>query len=217
VITMDADGQHPPGVIPKLIEEYQKGFDIVNTKRLSTADARLSKRMSSNWYYRILNWMTDVKIEPASSDFRLMNRKTVNAFLEIDEKDRFTRGLVKWMGFRQSIVEFEAPPRMSGKSKYTFRKMLRFAFDGITAFSTKPLKFSTWAGVLSIILGLIYSIYVVIEYFLGNTTPGWSSTMLVILLLGGVQLLSIGIIGEYIARIFNESKNRPHFFIRDKC
>jgi glycosyltransferase involved in cell wall biosynthesis len=217
VITMDADGQHPPGIIPRLIEEYDKGYDIVNTRRVSTADAKFSKRITSKWYYRILNWMTDVKIEPSSSDFRLMNRKTVDAFLEIDEKDRFTRGLVKWMGFRQSIIEFDAPERMTGTSKYTFKKMLRFAFDGITSFSTKPLKFSIWTGILSIILGLIYSVYVVIEYFLGNTAPGWSSTMLVILILGGFQLLSIGIIGEYIARIFNESKNRPHYFIKDKC
>jgi polyisoprenyl-phosphate glycosyltransferase len=217
VITMDADGQHPPMIIPKLVNEYLKDYDIVNTKRISTADAKFSKRLTSKWYYKILNWMTDVKIEPASSDFRLMNRKTVDAFLEMDEKDRFTRGLIKWMGFKQSIIEFEAPERMTGKSKYTLKKMIRFAFDGITSFSTKPLKFSIWTGILSIVLGLIYSIYIIIEYFLGNTTPGWSSTMLVILILGGVQLLSIGIIGEYISRIFNESKNRPHYFIKDKC
>ncbi len=217
VVTMDADGQHPPEVILLMIQEFEKGYDIVNTRRLSTADASVSKNFTSKWYYKILNLMTDVKIEPASSDFRLMNRKTVNAFLQIGEKDRFTRGLIKWMGFKQSVIEFEAPKRMSGKTKYTLKKMMRFAFDGITSFSSKPLKFSMWTGILSIFLGLIYSVYVIIEYFLGNTTPGWSSTMLVILILGGIQLLSMGIIGEYIARIFNESKNRPHFFIKDKC
>ncbi len=217
VISMDADGQHPPEIIPKLTEEYKKGFDIVNTRRISTADAGFFKRLSSKWYYLLLNALTDVKIEKNSSDFRLMSRKAVDAFLQIDEKDRFTRGLIKWIGFKQSIIEFEAPKRMHGKSKYTLRKMLRFAFDGITSFSSKPLKFSMITGILSILAGFIYSIYILIMYFSGNTTPGWASMMLVILILGGFQLLSIGIIGEYISRIFNEAKNRPHYFIKEKC
>ncbi len=217
VISMDADGQHPPEIIPKLTEEYKKGFDIVNTRRISTADAGFFKRLSSKWYYQLLNALTDVKIEKNSSDFRLMSRKAVDAFLQIDEKDRFTRGLIKWIGFKQSIIEFEAPKRMHGKSKYTLRKMLRFAFDGITSFSSKPLKFSMITGILSILAGFIYSIYILIMYFSGNTTPGWASMMLVILILGGFQLLSIGIIGEYISRIFNEAKNRPHYFIKEKC
>lgn len=217
VISMDADGQHPPEIIPKLTEEYEKGFDIVNTQRISTADAGFFKRLSSKWYYQLLNALTDVKIEKNSSDFRLMSRKAVDAFLQIDEKDRFTRGLIKWIGFKQSIIEFEAPKRMHGKSKYTLRKMLRFAFDGITSFSSKPLKFSMITGILSIFAGFIYSIYILIMYFSGNTTPGWASMMLVILILGGFQLLSIGIVGEYISRIFNEAKNRPHYFIKEKC
>jgi polyisoprenyl-phosphate glycosyltransferase len=217
VVTMDADGQHPPEVITKLIEEYQKGFEIVNTKRKSTADAKYMKKQTSKWYYRILNLLTEVKIEPDSSDFRLMTRKTVDAYLSINERDRFTRGLVKWMGFKQSIVEFDAPKRMSGSTKYTFRKMLRFALDGITAFSSRPLKISSVLGVFALVFGFIYSIYVFIVYLLGDTIEGWTSMMLVILFLGGFQLLSIGIIGEYIARIFNESKKRPHYFIKDKC
>jgi len=217
IITMDADGQHPPIIIPELINEYQKGFDIVNTKRISTADASLFKKLSSKWYYKILNTLTDIKIESNSSDFRLMTKRTVKAFLKIDEKDRFTRGLVKWIGFKQSVIEFKAPERMSGKSKYTFRKMFRFAFDGITSFSSKPLKFSIITGIFSLFSGIIYSIYIIIMYSIGKTTPGWASMMLVILILGGFQLLSIGIIGEYISRIFNETKNRPHYFIKEKC
>lgn len=217
VITLDADGQHPPEIIKQLIEEYNKGYDIVNTKRKSTADANYLKKRTSKWYYQILNMLTDVKIEPDSSDFRLMSRRTVDAYLSIGERDRFTRGLVKWMGFKQSVIEFEAPQRMSGDTKYTFRKMLRFALDGITSFSSRPLKVSSILGVFALLFGFIYSIYVFIVYLLGNTIPGWTSMMLVILFLGGFQLLSIGIIGEYIARIFNESKKRPHYFIKDKC
>lgn len=217
IIMMDADGQHPPEVVAKLLKKYNGGFDIVNTRRLDTEDASVLKKTSSKWYYRLINLLTDIKIEPASSDFRLMTRKAVDAFLEIDEKDRFTRGLVSWMGFKQAIVEFIAPPRLSGVSKYTLKKMLNFAWDGITSFSSKPLKFSMYTGIFSLIFGAIYSVYILIEYIAGNTIVGWASTMLVILLLGGVQLLSLGIIGEYLSRIFHEAKNRPHYFIKDRC
>ncbi len=217
VVMMDADGQHPPKVIMELIEEHKKGYDIVNTQRLDTADAGAAKKLSSKWYYKVLNMLSDVRIEPASSDFRLMTRKAVNAFLEFEEKERFTRGLVSWMGFRQSIIQYNAPERMSGESKYTFGKMLRFAFVGITSFSSRPLKFSIYAGILALIFGFLYSIYIVVMYVQGNTITGWASMMMVILFLGGIQLLSLGIIGEYIAGIFNESKKRPLYFIKDQC
>ncbi len=217
VITLDADGQHPPHLIPKLIETYNQGYDIVNTRRMVTQDAGAFKNLTSKWFYKLVNTITDVKIEPASSDFRLMSRKTVEAFLQIPEKDRFTRGLISWMGYKQAIVEFTAPPRMSGTSKYTLKKMVKFAWDGITSFSSKPLKFSLFAGIFALLFGALYSIYAVVEYFLGNTIPGWTSMMLVMLFMGGIQLLSLGIIGEYLARIFNESKGRPHYFIQDRC
>lgn len=217
VVMMDADGQHPPELITKLLEEYEKGFDIVNTQRLDTADAGMGKKLSSKWYYKILNMLSDVRIEPASSDFRLMTRRAVDAFLQFEEKERFTRGLISWMGFNQALVPYVAPERMTGQSKYTLGKMLRFAFVGITSFSSKPLKFSIYAGVLSLIFGFVYSIYIVIIYALGDTITGWASMMLVILFLGGIQLLSLGIIGEYLASIFNESKKRPLYFIKDQC
>jgi len=216
-ISMDADGQHPASVIPDLIEKYQQGFDIVNTRRLKTEDAGLIKNMTSKGFYTFINKMTDVKIEPASSDFRLMSRKAVDAFLQFEEKDRFTRGLISWMGFKQAFVEFEAPRRRGGVSKYTFRKMLHFAWDGITSFSSKPLKISLYVGLLSLGMGFLYAVYALIEFILGNTIPGWTSMMLVILFLGGVQLLSLGIIGQYLSRIFNEAKNRPSYFIQDRC
>lgn len=217
IIMMDADGQHPPEVIPELLKKHDDGFEIVNTRRLSTADAGAFKKFTSKSYYRLINSLTEVRIEPASSDFRLMSRKVADAFLQIEEKDRFTRGLVSWMGFKQTIVEFNAPPRMTGVSKYTFKKMIHFAWDGITSFSSKPLKFSLFAGLFSLVFGVIYSFYALIEFILGNTIPGWTSTILIILLLGGVQLLSLGIIGQYLSRIFNEAKNRPHYFIQDRC
>lgn len=216
VIMMDADLQHPPSVIPLLIEQYQKGFDIINTRRIDSKDVGIVKKTTSKGFYKFINAMSDVYIEPSSSDFRLMSRKAVDAFLQFEEKSRFTRGLISWMGFRQTIIEFNATERFSGKSKYTFRKMFRFGMDGITSFSSKPLRISFYSGVIVFFIGIIYAIYAVVEYFRGETTQGWASMLITILMLGGFQLLSIGVVGEYIARIFNESKARPLYFIKDK-
>ena len=216
VIMMDADMQHPPEVIPELIAEYEKGFDIVNTKRLDTQGVGVMKKISSTFFYRLLNFLSDVKIEPSSADFRLMTRKSVDAFLQLEEKDRFTRGLISWMGFKQSVVEYTASTRFAGNSKYTIRKMLRFGMDGITSFSTKPLRISFYTGVIIFIIGLAYSVYAIIENILGGTVPGWTSILVSVLIIGGIQLVSLGIIGEYIARIFNEAKARPLYFIKEK-
>jgi polyisoprenyl-phosphate glycosyltransferase len=216
VIMMDADLQHPPSVIPLLIEQYQKGFDIVNTRRIDSKDVGVVKKATSKGFYKFINAMSDVYIEPSSSDFRLMSRKAVDAFLQFEEKSRFTRGLVSWMGFRQTIIEYNALERFSGKSKYTFRKMFRFGMDGLTSFSSKPLRISFYSGLIVFFIGTIYAIYATIEYFRGETTQGWASMLITILMLGGFQLLSIGVVGEYIARIFNESKARPLYFIKDK-
>jgi dolichol-phosphate mannosyltransferase len=160
--------------------------------------------------------MSDIEINFESSDFRLLSRKAVDAFLQIEEHNRFTRGLISWMGFRQTSVEYVAPERYSGETKWTYRKLLRLSMDGITAFSSKPLKISMIIGIISLVFGIIYSIYIFGVFITGNTIPGWPSIMITILFLGGFQLLSIGIIGEYIARIFNETKHRPHYFIRER-
>lgn len=217
IITLDCDGQHPADIIPLMMAEADKGFDIVNTRRLSTADAGWFKNKTSSLFYRMINSLSNVEIQANSSDFRLMNKKARDAFLQLDEQARFTRGLVSWIGFRQSIISYNAPERFSGKSKYTLKKMLRFGMDGITAFSSKPLRVSFLFGLIVFIFGIIYSLYAVIMYIIGRTNPGWTSLLIIILLVGGVQLLTMGIMGEYIARIFNESKKRPHYFIQEKC
>jgi dolichol-phosphate mannosyltransferase len=214
VITMDADMQHPPEIILELYNMYKQGYDIVNTIRLETADSSIFKKITSRYFYKLINNLSDIHIEPASADFRLMNRKTVDAFLKLKEKDRFTRGIISWMGFKQAQVEYNAPERFSGKSKYSLFKMFRFAADGITSFSAKPLRISFYAGLIVSFVGLLYAIYAVVEYFKGNTSPGWASTLVSILIIGGIQLISIGIIGEYLARVFNEAKNRPLYFVK---
>jgi len=214
VITMDADMQHPPEVINELYNKYQEGFDIVNTIRTETSDSGAFKKITSNWFYKIINHLSDIQIEPGAADFRLMNRKTVDAFLQLKEKDRFTRGLISWMGFKQAMIPYTAPPRFSGTSKYSITKMFRFAADGITSFSAKPLRISFYAGLIVSLVGLLYSIYAIIEYFGGKTIPGWTSILVSILIIGGIQLISIGIIGEYLARVFNEAKGRPLYLIK---
>jgi glycosyltransferase involved in cell wall biosynthesis len=216
VVMMDADLQHPPDVIPLMLEEQKKGFDIINTKRLDSKGTGITKKMTSNLFYCLINKISDVKIAPAAADFRLMTRKAVDAFLQLEERDRFTRGLISWMGFKQSIVEYQASERFAGRSKYTFKRRFRFGMDGITSFSSKPLRISFYLGLIVFLIGLVYSAYAIIENALGKTVPGWTSILVSVLIIGGIQLLSIGIVGEYIARIFNETKARPLYFIKEK-
>ena len=215
IITLDADLQHPPELIPRLLEVQSEGFDIVNTKRLEHQGTGRFKKWTSAGFYSLLNKLSDVKLEPGSADFRLFTRKALNAFLAFPEKDRFNRGLVVWMGFKQGVVSYVAPPRTQGQTNYTLKKMMRLGLDGITAFSSKPLRISAYLGIITTIVGLLYMVYALIAFLTGHTSPGWTSLIAVVVLLGGVQLLCMGIIGEYIARIYNESKNRPLFFIKD--
>jgi len=216
VIMMDADGQHPPAMIPRLIEKLEEGFDVVNTTRIDPGDARLFKRVSSRWFYRVFNALSDTPIEPASAEFRIMNRKALDAFLSIEEHDRFTRGLVSWMGFRQAHLSYQAEPRKRGKSKYSLKRMRLFALDGVTSFSSKPLRISMIMGLITILGGFVYMVYALVMYLQGHTNPGWTSLLITVLLIGGVQLFSIGILGEYLGRVFHEAKRRPHYFIEKR-
>lgn len=214
VVTMDADMQHPPEIIEVLYQKFHEGYDIVNTNREDTADSSVFKNVTSSWFYKLINALSDVPIKSSSADFRLMNRKTVTAFLQLKEKDRFVRGLISWMGFKQTTISYSAPLRFSGKSKYSIGKMIHFAADGITSFSAKPLRISFYAGLMVSFVGLLYSIYAIVKYIQGNTIPGWTSILVSLLVIGGIQLISMGIIGEYLARVFNEAKNRPLYFVK---
>ncbi len=216
VISMDGDMQHPPVLIPDLLKKYAEGFDIVNTKRIDAKSTGMFKRLSSRWYYGMLNALSDVPIEPAAADFRLMNRKAVDALNSLPETHRFTRGLVGWMGFEQAIIPYQAAERNAGASKYTFFKMLRFGLDGIVSFSVKPLRIAFYTGVIVSVAALLYAIYAIVQHFIGATVEGWTSILVSVLFIGGVTLLSLGVIGEYIARIFNEVRRRPMYFFKDQ-
>jgi polyisoprenyl-phosphate glycosyltransferase len=215
VVTMDADMQHPPSIVKNLYSKIKEGYDIVNTLRKDDKGNGIVKRETSKWFYKIINKLSDVPIHKGSADFRIMNRKALDAFLEMKEKDRFNRGLVSWMGFNQTYIHYDAPKRYKGSTKYSFWKMVGLAKDGIFSFSSKPLRISFYLGLVVSVLGLFYTIYSITQYFLGNTQPGWTSIMAVVLIIGGVQLVSIGIIGEYLARVFNEVKNRPLYYINE--
>jgi polyisoprenyl-phosphate glycosyltransferase len=215
VVTMDADGQHPASVISELFSKYEEGFDVVNTIRKYEERPGTFKRMSSSFFYFFINRFSDTTITPASADFRLLSRKAVLAFLRFKEKQRFTRGLVSWMGFEQATVEYNSPKRLSGDSKYSNKKMLRLAGDGITSFTSRPLRLSFYIGLVIALAGFFYAIYALVQYFVGNTVPGWTSLLIVVLILGGTQLISIGILGEYLARVFSEVKNRPLYLVKE--
>jgi dolichol-phosphate mannosyltransferase len=215
IITLDGDLQHPPELIPELLKKHGEGFDIVNTLRLETEGTGPVKNLTSKGFYRLINALSDVEIKAGAADFRLMSRRAADAFLSLKEKDRFTRGLVSWMGFAQTFVPYEADKRFAGKSKYTLRKMIRFALDGLTSFSAKPLRISLYLGFLFAVFGLFYALYAIINHNSGNTMPGWTSLLIMILLIGGLQLISLGIIGEYLARVYHETKNRPLYFVKE--
>ncbi|MEI7595981.1 MAG: glycosyltransferase family 2 protein [Bacteroidota bacterium] len=213
IISMDADLQHPPSLIPDLYAKHLEGFEIVNTKRIETEDAGQIKKITSTVFYKIINSFSDIRIEPGAADFRLITKKVAEAFLEIKEKDRFTRGLVSWMGFSQAFIIYNAPSRTAGVSKYTFSKMLKFAISGITSFSSKPLRLALYSGFMVSLIALVYSIFAIISNIQGKTIPGWTSILLSVLFIGGIQLITLGIFGEYLGKIFIEIKNRPLYII----
>ena len=215
VIMMDADLQHPPDLIPILLEKWEGGDDIVYTIRKEQTDLSLLKRKTSAIFYNIINNMSDIELEQGTADFRLMDRKVVDAFKQIREHDLFIRGLVKWMGFSQSGIAYYPAARLSGESKYTIKKMVRFALQGITSFSTKPLYMAAYLGFSFAFLSVLYIPYIVYSLYQGHTVSGWASILAAIAFFGGLQLMILGIIGLYLGKLFMQSKSRPHYIIKE--
>lgn len=214
IITMDGDMQHPPAMIPNLVQKWREGFDVVQTVRKGTDDAGFLKRLTSKWYYILLNALSPVHITPGGSDFRLIDRRVLNTFRLFREHDRFIRGMMGDIGYKQTTLDFIAPRRFAGKSKFSGRKMLHFALDGITAFSKTPLRISFYAGLLSGLLSIIMIIHTLYSHLTGTAAPGWTTTTIMVCLMGGLQLIFLGVIGEYIGRIFEEVKQRPLYWLR---
>ena len=214
IVTMDGDMQHPPEIVPQLLRLWEQGNEIVITKRLATEDAGFFKNITSATYYKLINAMSKVEITPGGSDFRLMDRIAVDAFKQYRERARFIRGLVNTLGFKVAEVEFVASSRFAGQSKFNLRKMLHFALDGITAFSNLPLRWAFYTGLIMGLISMALLGHVLYEKFVDeDIVPGWATTMVSILFLGGIQLVGIGILGEYIGRIFEEIKHRPLYLV----
>ncbi len=215
VITMDGDMQHPPALIPTLIEKWQEGYDIVQTIRTATEDAGPVKKITSAGYYAVINSISNSPVVPGGSDFRLMDRKALDAFLRFREHSRFIRGIVGGLGFKQTTIEFEAPARHAGVSKFSMKKMLHFAMDGIITNSTLPLRMAFYCGVFAAAFGALLILHVLYCVLTDQAVPGWATMTILISLFGSMNLMGLGVIGEYVGRMFEETRNRPLYWLAD--
>lgn len=217
IAIIDADLQDPPELIPDMVDLWEEGYEVVYAKRKKRKGESFFKRVTAKAFYRILSTLTDTDIPTDTGDFRLIDRKVADAFNSMGEHNRFIRGMVAWLGYKQTPIEYVRDERYAGETKYPLRKMLKLAFDGIMSFSVKPVKMVTNLGALTLLFSFGIIIYVLISKFTGNAvSDGWASTMIVITMLSGVQLLSLGVVGGYISRIYEESRGRPIYLISEK-
>lgn len=216
VVIIDADLQDPPELIPEMIRKISEGNDVVYARRSVRKGETFMKKVTAKLFYRLLRSITSVEIPIDTGDFRVITRRVVNILKEMPEREKFLRGQIAWIGFSQSYVEYERNERVAGKTSYTWRKMLRLALDGITSFSNFPLKVATVSGFVMAFVSFLLMLFALYSRFVWKVyEPGWTSLMLSVLFIGGIQLLSIGIIGEYIGRISNNVKQRPLYLIRE--
>ncbi len=215
VVVIDVDLQDPPEVIRDFVAKWREGYDVVYGVRTDRDGETRAKLVTARLFYRILRRFTNVEIPVDVGDFRLMSRAATDQFRLLREKDRFVRGLVSWLGFRQIGVPYSREARFAGETKYPYRKMIKFAIDGITSFSNAPLKLASLLGYLASILAFVYLATVFVQKAMGGTVQGWATIMVGLLFFGGVQLICLGIIGEYIGRIFNEIKPRPMYIVEE--
>lgn len=215
-VIIDADLQDPPELIPKMIELWEQGYDDVYARRKSRAGETWLKKVTSELFYKLLQKSTNIPIQQDTGDFRLLDKRCIEALVQFRESQRYTKGMFSWIGYRKKEIEYDRDPRVAGETKWNYIKLINLAIDGITSFTTAPLRISSVLGILVSLAAFIYIIYLVVRTtFFGTDLAGYPSMMAVILFLGGVQLLSLGVIGEYIGRIFNESKQRPLYFIEE--
>lgn len=216
VIPIDADLQDPPEIIPRLVEKWQEGYDVVYATRIKRDGETWFKKASAHLFYKAIKKLTNIEIPQDTGDFRLMSRQVVESLKSLPEQHRFMKGLFSWVGYRQTGISYNRDPRHAGKSKFNYWKLWNFALEGITSFSFLPLQLATYLGFSVAVLALIYAVYMVgLTLLQGNPVPGYPSLMVSILFLGGVQLIALGFIGEYVGRIYNETKRRPLYIVRD--
>lgn len=216
VIIIDADLQDPPELIPEMVRKWQEGYDVVYAQRSKRDGETFFKKWSAKMFYRTLHKLTDVEIPVDTGDFRLMDQKVYTELKKLNEKNPFVRGLVSWLGFKQVAIEYERDARAAGETKYPLKKMLKLSIDGITSFSHQPLKLASYAGVVLSGVGFIYMLIVLFQaLFTSTTVSGWSSMIVIQLLFSGFVLVILGMIGEYIGRIYDEVKDRPLYIVAE--
>jgi glycosyltransferase involved in cell wall biosynthesis len=216
VAMLDADLQDPPELIRDMIAQWSQGADVVYAVRRQREGETAFKLATASWFYKLFDKLAQVDLEPNSGDFRLLDRRALDALLAMTERSRFLRGMTVWVGFNQTAVSYEREARPAGETKYTLRKMLRFSLDAITSFSHLPLQLATWAGLLSASVAFIAIPVVIVLRVFDSYLPGFGSITIAILLLGGIQLIALGVIGEYVGRIYDEVKHRPLYIVRDE-
>lgn len=216
VIIIDADLQDPPELILTMIEEWKKGYEVVYAKRIKRNGESLFKKWTASVFYRILRYSTDISIPVDTGDFRLIDRKVCEELKRLPEKNRFVRGLVSWVGFRQKAIEYERDERLAGETKYPLKRMIKLSLDGITSFSYKPLKLAGYLGGLLSASGFLYLMYVLyLVLFTDEAVKGWASMIGITLTFNGFVLIMLGILGEYVGRIYDETKGRPLYIVQD--
>jgi polyisoprenyl-phosphate glycosyltransferase len=214
VVMLDADLQDPPELIPKMLDHWRAGCDVVYAVREYRAGESRFKLSTARWFYALFDKLAQVELQHNSGDFRLLDRRALDALLSMRERNRFLRGMTVWVGYTQAAVPYERDPRYAGETKYTLSKMLRFSLDAISSFSHRPLQLATLLGFMISTLAFIAIPVVVVLRLLGSYLPGFSALTIVVLLLGGIELIAIGIIGEYVGRIYDEVKGRPLYLVR---
>ena len=215
LVIIDADLQDPPELIPDMVEMWQDGWEVVYAKRKKRKGESAFKLFSAKMFYKTLNFLTDIDIPADTGDFRLIDRKVAEAFKQMPERSRFIRGMIAWLGFKQTPIEYERDARFAGETKYPLKKMLKLASNGILSFSTQPLRLVMQVGMLAVLVSLALLIYAIVAKATGHADTGWASLMVTVTFLGGVQLISVGVLGQYLARMFEESKNRPLYVISE--
>lgn len=215
VIPFDADLQDPAEIIPKLIEKYQEGYEIVNAVRTKREGETRLKKATSNLFYKIFNKFSSTKLEPNVGDFRLISRPALEVIKKMPERCRFMKGIFSWVGFNSTSVEFVSKPRNSGKTKWSYLRLIDLAINGITSFSTFPLRLAFLLGTIVSFFGFIYAIYIILQKIIfGNSVKGYPSIIVALLFLGGIELIVLGVVGEYIGKIYEEVKQRPLYVVK---
>jgi glycosyltransferase involved in cell wall biosynthesis len=216
VIPIDADLQDPPELIQELIARWREGFEVVSAVRQARIGESWTKRVTAALFYRAINRVSEVRVPPNTGDFCLLDRRVVDSLAQLTERTRFMKGLFAWVGYRHATVRYDRGPRAAGSTKWNYWRLWNYAIDGIVSFSSAPLKVSSYVGLTVSVLAFLYALFLILHTAVqGRDVPGYASVMVAVLFLGGIQLLSLGVIGEYLARVYNEVKRRPLYLVRD--